>query len=332
MSCNPSIGGVGKGHLVREVDALDGIMARAADVAAIHHRTLNASKGAAVHGPRVQADRTLYRGAVQRLLAEHDQVAVRRGEADDLIVKRHECVGVRLSDGSDIRGATVVLATGTFLGGRIFRGDERLAGGRVGERPATVLASRLRALGMPVRRLKTGTPPRLDGRTINWARLSPQPSDTGVWTMSPMTPGRSVPQLACAITRTNAATHDAIRQGLADSPLLNGDIEGLGPRYCPSIEDKITRFGESRRSPDFPRARGANRSNRLPERHLHLALCSHAAPSPPHDRGPGACGDHPTWVRRRIRPYRSPLARSRLGHDRPAGSFLRRADQWHDRI
>jgi tRNA uridine 5-carboxymethylaminomethyl modification enzyme len=247
MSCNPSIGGLGKGHLVREVDALDGIMARAADAAAIHRRMLNASKGAAVRGPRVQADRLLYRNAVQALLAAHEQVTVVAGEATALeFGAGGQLAGVRLADGTSVAARAVVLTTGTFLGGVMFRGRERHEGGRVGEHAAIELARQLRSLDLPMGRLKTGTPPRLDGATIDWARLEPQPSDRAYWGMSFLnqSPVASPPQLACAITRTNERTHQIIRDNLVDSPLFSGAIEGRGPRYCPSIEDKIHRFGD----------------------------------------------------------------------------------------
>lgn len=244
MSCNPAIGGLGKGHLVREVDALDGIIARAADDAAIHHRMLNASKGKAVQGPRVQADRALFRASVQCQIAAQPGLSVIAGEAADLLFKNEKLSGATLADGSEIRGKAVVLATGTFLGGKLFRGEERFTGGRIEERAASQLGERLRALGLPLARLKTGTPPRLDGRTINWATLDMQPSDNDGWTMSALTKARANPQLACAITRTNAETHNIIRSGLDRSPLFAGAIEGRGPRYCPSIEDKIFRFGD----------------------------------------------------------------------------------------
>ena len=243
MSCNPSIGGVGKGHIVREIDAFDGIMARAADAAAIHHRMLNRSKGVAVHGPRIQADRVRYASAVQTTLAAMDGLVVIEGEAVELIIRQGRMAGIALRDGTQIGSSAVVLATGTFLGGRIFRGPETLAGGRLNERPSIALAQQLREIAS-IARLKTGTPPRLDGRTIDWARLARQPSDAVAWTMSSMTLDRRLPQVACAITRTNEATHDAIRNGLSDSPLVSGEIEGRGPRYCPSIEDKILRFGD----------------------------------------------------------------------------------------
>lgn len=245
MSCNPAIGGLGKGHLVREVDALDGLIARAADAAAIHHRMLNASKGKAVQGPRVQADRALFRASIHRQIEAQPGLTVIEGEVEDLAIGSGNRVeGVRLADGSLVPARAVVLATGTFLGGRLFRGEERFVGGRIEERAATRLGERLRSDGLPLARLKTGTPPRLDGRTIDWAVLERQASDSGLWTMSALGGGRRNPQLACAITRTNAETHAAIRAGLDRSPLFSGVIEGRGPRYCPSIEDKIFRFGD----------------------------------------------------------------------------------------
>lgn len=244
MSCNPAIGGLGKGHLVREVDAFDGLIARAADSAAIHYRMLNRSKGLAVQGPRVQADRRRYAAAIRHMLEQQPKLVVIEGEAADLVVEKGAVTGVLLGDGAAVLARAVVLATGTFLGGRLFRGDERAEGGRVNERAATRLGERLRALGLPIARLKTGTPPRIDGRTIDWARLAEQSSDTAPWTMSPMSPGRPLPQLFCAVTRTNERTHDIIRGNLDRSPLFTGAIDAAGPRYCPSIEDKIHRFGD----------------------------------------------------------------------------------------
>lgn len=244
MSCNPAIGGLGKGHLVREVDALDGVIGRAADAAAIHYRMLNRSKGSAVWGPRVQADRALFRAYVQRACAAQAGLEIVEGEVAALRLQGARASGVELSDGTAIAASSVVLATGTFLGGTLFRGMERMAGGRIGEGAAVRLAAQLREADLPMGRLKTGTPPRLDGRTIDWARLEEQPSDAEPWTMSPLTPTRLNPQVFCAITRTNARTHDIIRGGLDRSPLFSGAIEGQGPRYCPSIEDKIHRFGD----------------------------------------------------------------------------------------
>jgi len=244
MSCNPAIGGLGKGHLVREVDAFDGLIARAADEAAIHYRMLNSSKGSAVQGPRVQADRTLYKAAIQRMLAAQDNLEFVEGEVAALRVDGGAITGVDMANGSAIAARAVVLATGTFLGGRLFRGEERLEGGRIGEPGASLLAQQLRAADLPMARLKTGTPPRIDGRTIDWAMLDEQPSDGEAWTMSPLSGGRTVPQVFCAITRTSQQTHDIIRASLDRSPLFSGAIGAQGPRYCPSIEDKIHRFGD----------------------------------------------------------------------------------------
>ncbi|QSB45078.1 tRNA uridine-5-carboxymethylaminomethyl(34) synthesis enzyme MnmG [Tsuneonella flava] len=244
MSCNPAIGGLGKGHLVREVDAFDGIIGRAADAAAIHYRMLNRSKGSAVWGPRVQADRVLFKAAVQHLLARQGDLAVVEGEAAGLVLHGGRIVGLTLADGQRIDADAVVLCTGTFLGGTLFRGEEQFEGGRIGESSAQILAAQLREADLPMARLKTGTPPRLDGRTIDWACLEEQPSDAEHWTMSPLCPNRTNPQLACAITRTTAAGHDVIRANLHRSPLFSGAIGATGPRYCPSIEDKIHRFGD----------------------------------------------------------------------------------------
>ncbi|MGK6318775.1 tRNA uridine-5-carboxymethylaminomethyl(34) synthesis enzyme MnmG [Sphingomonas sp. DT-204] len=244
MSCNPAIGGIGKGHLVREVDAFDGLIARAADAAAIHYRMLNRSKGLAVRGPRIQADRCRYAAAIRAMLARHERLTIVEGEAAELVVAGGRVAGLALDDGTSLTAPAVILATGTFLGGRIFRGEERQDGGRVDERAATRLGIQLRALGLPMARLKTGTPPRLDGRTIDWAVLPAQPSDAEPWTMSPLTPARMLPQLACAVTRTTMEAHAIIRSGLDRSPLFGGDIKGAGPRYCPSIEDKVHRFGD----------------------------------------------------------------------------------------
>jgi tRNA uridine 5-carboxymethylaminomethyl modification enzyme len=244
MSCNPAIGGLGKGHLVREVDAFDGLIGRAADAAAIHYRMLNRSKGSAVWGPRVQADRALFKAAIQRMLAAQEGLEQIEGEAAELIVAGGRVAGLRLADGAELHASAVILCTGTFLGGRLFRGEERFEGGRIGENSAQRLAAQLRETDLPIARLKTGTPPRLDGRTIDWARLEEQPSDADPWTMSPLTRQRANPQLFCAITRTNARSHDIIRGSLHRSPLFTGAIEAAGPRYCPSIEDKIHRFGD----------------------------------------------------------------------------------------
>jgi tRNA uridine 5-carboxymethylaminomethyl modification enzyme len=245
MSCNPAIGGLGKGHLVREVDACDGLVARATDAAGLHYRMLNRSKGPAVQGPRVQADRRLFRAAIQTMVAAQPNLTVVEGEAAAIVRDESDkVVGLTLADGRQLRGGAIALATGTFLGGRMFRGAWSGEGGRVGERAASALGVQMRALGLPMGRLKTGTPPRLDGRTIDWARLEEQPSDGETWTMSALTNARATPQLYCAITRTNARTHAIIRDNLDASPLHSGAISAGGPRYCPSIEDKVSRFGD----------------------------------------------------------------------------------------
>ena len=244
MSCNPAIGGLGKGHLVREVDVFDGLLARAADAAAIHYRMLNRSKGAAVQGPRVQADRRLFRRAVQSAIAEQPGLSIVEGEVTALDMIGARTAGVRLADGTSLTSGAVVLASGTFLGATLHFGLDLQEGGRIRERAATALAAQLRDLGLPIARLKTGTPPRLDGRTIDWQRLEIQRSDDEAWCFSPDTPSRINPQLVCAITRTNTRTHDIIRASLDRSPLHSGAIQGRGPRYCPSIEDKVQRFGD----------------------------------------------------------------------------------------
>ena len=249
MSCNPAIGGLGKGHLVREVDAFDGIIARAADAGAIHYRMLNRSKGSAVQGPRVQADRKRFKAEVQRLLGLQGDLTLIAGEAAALRLEQGRVTGIILGDGSALAAPAVVLCTGTFLGGVLFRGEERIVGGRIGEASAQQLAAQLREAALPMARLKTGTPPRLDGRTIDWAQLDEQPSDLEPWTMSALPRehggcGRVLPQVFCAITRTNPRSHDVIRTNLHRSPLFSGAIGASGPRYCPSIEDKIHRFAD----------------------------------------------------------------------------------------
>lgn len=242
MSCNPSIGGVGKGHLVRELDVFDGLMARAADRAAIHRRMLNRSKGPAVWGPRVQADRAVYQSAVAALLQKNG-VELVVAEARKLVVVGDRVEGVETTVGM-LPCRALVIATGTFLDARMFIGEEVLEGGRREERASLALASQIREIGLGQGRLKTGTPPRLDGRTIDWVRTEDQPSDAEPWTMSALDDRIRMPQLRCAITRTNAQTHEIIGANLDRSPLFAGAIEGRGPRYCPSIEDKVRRFAD----------------------------------------------------------------------------------------
>jgi len=244
MSCNPAIGGLGKGHLVREVDAMDGIMGRAADMAGIQYRLLNRRKGPAVQGPRTQADRKLYRQAVQGLLAQEEALTIVEGEVAQLVV-RNNCVGgVALADGSEILAGAVVLTTGTFLNGIIHVGDQRAAGGRVGDAASILLAEQIAALGLTTGRLKTGTPPRLDGRTIDWDKLETQPADEEPVMLSFLNKTPIARQISCGITHTSNATHDIIRQNLSRSAMYGGHIDGVGPRYCPSIEDKVVRFAD----------------------------------------------------------------------------------------
>jgi tRNA uridine 5-carboxymethylaminomethyl modification enzyme len=245
MSCNPAIGGLGKGHLVREIDALDGIMGLAADRAGFQFRVLNRRKGPAVRGPRAQADRKLYRHAVQALLREQPGLDIVEAEAGDLLLTDGGAVrGVVLADGRELHAAAVVITTGTFLRGLIHIGERKIPAGRVGEQPSVGLAHTLDRLGFRLGRLKTGTPPRLDGRTIDWAGLEPQKGDDPPEPFSALTEVIGTPQVDCAITRTTAETHAIIAANIHRSPMYSGDIQSRGPRYCPSIEDKVVRFGE----------------------------------------------------------------------------------------
>jgi tRNA uridine 5-carboxymethylaminomethyl modification enzyme len=245
MSCNPAIGGLGKGHLVREIDALDGIMGRAIDRGGIQFRVLNRSKGPAVRGPRAQADRALYRAAIQALLAEQAGLTIREGAVEDLTIDAHgQLTGVVLASGAAIPCGAVVLTTGTFLRGLIHIGEVRTPAGRVGEAPALGLSATLSRLGFPLGRLKTGTPPRLDGKTIDWAGLAAQPGEDPPPPFSFLTERITTPQIACHITSTTPASHAIIRANLHRAPIYSGQIEGTGPRYCPSIEDKVVRFAD----------------------------------------------------------------------------------------
>jgi tRNA uridine 5-carboxymethylaminomethyl modification enzyme len=244
MSCNPAIGGLGKGHLVREIDALDGLMGRIADRGGIQFRLLNRRKGPAVRGPRAQADRKLYAEAMQAAIRETVNLTVIEGEADDLLMQNGQAVGIRLADGRELRAPACVLTTGTFLRGLIHIGEKKIPAGRVGEAPAEGLSRTLSALGFALGRLKTGTPPRLDGRTIDWGAVEMQPGDEPPEPFSALTARIENPQIACGITRTTNATHDVIRANVHRSPMYSGQIESRGPRYCPSIEDKIVRFGD----------------------------------------------------------------------------------------
>jgi tRNA uridine 5-carboxymethylaminomethyl modification enzyme len=244
MSCNPAIGGLGKGHLVREIDALDGLMGRIADRGGIQFRVLNRRKGPAVRGPRAQADRKLYAAAMQQEIRGTAGLTVIEAEADDLVVGAGRLAGLKLADGREIGAGAVVLTTGTFLRGLIHIGEQQTAAGRVGEAPALGLSLTLERLGFALGRLKTGTPPRLDGRTIDWGAVEMQPGDEPPEPFSTLTERIEQSQVQCGITRTNEATHRIIRDNVHRSPMYSGQIASRGPRYCPSIEDKIVRFGE----------------------------------------------------------------------------------------
>ena len=244
MSCNPAIGGLGKGHLVREIDALDGLMARIADLGGIQFRVLNRRKGPAVRGPRAQADRKLYAHAMQAAIRAVPNLDIIEAEADDLLIKSGRLGGVRLADGCEIIAGAVVLTTGTFLRGLIHIGEKQIPAGRVGEAPAMGLSRTLENLGLALGRLKTGTPPRLDGRTIDWSALEMQPGDNPPEPFSIFTTQIENPQIKCGITRTSESTHKIIRDNVHRSPMYSGQIASRGPRYCPSIEDKIVKFGE----------------------------------------------------------------------------------------
>jgi tRNA uridine 5-carboxymethylaminomethyl modification enzyme len=265
MSCNPAIGGVGKGHLVREIDALDGLMGRVADAAGIQFRMLNRRKGPAVRGPRAQADRALYRAAMQAALDEIPGLAIREAAAEDLVLKDGRVVGMRLASGEEILSAAVVLTTGTFLNGLIHIGETKIPAGRMKgsqgeavEPPSLGLSRTLYGFGLPMGRLKTGTPPRLDGKTIDWASLQSQPGDDPPEPFSFLTRAITTPQIACAITRTTLQTHEIIRANLHRAPMYSGQIASRGPRYCPSIEDKISRFADRESHQIFLEPEGLN--------------------------------------------------------------------------
>ncbi len=244
MSCNPAIGGLGKGHLVREIDAMDGVMARVADRSGIQFRLLNRKKGPAVQGPRTQADRQLYRRAMVAVTEAQQNLDIIEGEVVDFLMNAGSVVGLVLADGSHLHSSSVVLTSGTFLRGLIHIGDVSRPGGRMGDRPSVKLAERIDEFGLPLGRLKTGTPPRLDGRTIDWDGLQMQPGDEDPVLFSFLSANVTAPQISCGITHTNERTHEIIQKNLTRSAMYGGHIDGVGPRYCPSIEDKIVRFAE----------------------------------------------------------------------------------------
>ena len=251
MSCNPAIGGLGKGHLVREIDALDGLMGRVIDQAGIQFRMLNSSKGPAVRGPRAQADRKLYREAMQRILNDYDNLSIVEGSAEDLIIENSQIQGVILQDGQTLSAKAVIITSGTFLRGIIHRGETQTPAGRVGEGPSVGLALTLEKMGLPLGRLKTGTPARLDGRTIDWSQLEEQKSDENPVPFSFMTDRITVPQISCYMTYTSSQTHKVIQDNIHRAPMYSGQIQSKGPRYCPSIEDKIMRFADKDRHQIF---------------------------------------------------------------------------------
>ena len=265
MSCNPAIGGIGKSHLAKEVDALGGLMAKATDAAGIHYRILNSTKGQAVRATRAQTDRELYKKAIQELLKQTKGLQIKEGSVEDLIIEDKKAKGVCLSGGERVYGDKVVLTTGTFLGGVMHTGFEQKPGGRAGDPPSNKLARKLRKLPLRYGRLKTGTPPRLDGETINWTKLEPQPGDTPTPQMSYYNPTKKRPnQINCYITRTTPKTHKIIKGALDRSPLYTGLIEGVGPRYCPSIEDKVIRFADRNSHQIFLEPEGLNTNEIYP--------------------------------------------------------------------
>lgn len=257
MSCNPAIGGLGKGHLVREIDALDGVMGRVADKAGIQFRLLNRRKGPAVQGPRAQADRAIYRTEMLKLTEAQENLQIVEGEAVDFLMSDNCINGVVLSDGAEIHGRKIILTSGTFLRGVIHIGDISRPGGRMGDRPSVKLAERMDDFEVPFGRLKTGTPPRLDGRTIDWSELDLQPGDDDPTLFSFLNNRTSAPQVSCGITHTNERTHDIIQKNLSRSAMYGGHIDGVGPRYCPSIEDKVVRFSDKSSHQIFLEPEGA---------------------------------------------------------------------------
>ena len=348
MSCNPAIGGLGKGHLVREIDALDGVMGRVIDRAGIQFRMLNLSKGPAVRGPRAQADRKLYRQAMQSLLAEQANLEIRAKAVADIVVgSGGVCMGVVTEDGEEIGAGRVVLTTGTFLRGLIHLGEIKIPAGRARgqqggvagdiavddvEPPSTALAIRLQTAGFALGRLKTGTPARLDGRTIDYGALERQDGDTPPQPFSYLTREITTPQIACHITETTAATHEIIRANLHRAPMYSGQIESVGPRYCPSIEDKVVRFAQRERHQIFLEPEGLDDPTVYPNGiSTSLPREVQARVAADHSR-PGACRHASAGLCHRIRPYRPPRTARDPGDAADAGPLHGRADQRDDRL
>jgi tRNA uridine 5-carboxymethylaminomethyl modification enzyme len=329
MSCNPAIGGLGKGHLVREVDAFDGLIARAADAAAIHYRMLNRSKGSAVQGPRVQADRKLFRAAIQRMIAAQPNLTVVAGEAAALRMQGGRVVGIDLGNGDALAADAVVLCTGTFLGGRLFRGEERMDGGRIGESAAHRLATQLRDADLPMARLKTGTPPRLDGRTIDWARLPEQPSDA----VDDVSADAGAHGAAGVLRdRAHQCAHARYHpSGLDRSPLFTGAIGAQGRAIARRSRTRSTASAIATGTRSFSNRR-AGRPHGLPERGQHLAADGCAGGDDAQHRRAGAGGDHRARLCGGIRSHRSARAAAQPGSEGHPGALLRRADQRDDRI
>ena len=329
MSCNPAIGGLGKGHLVREIDALDGLMGRVADAAGIQFRLLNRSKGPAVQGPRAQIDRKLYRQAMQAAIRETASLEVVEGGVEDLIVADGRVCGVALVDGRRLGAGAVVLTTGTFLNGLIHLGEQKIPAGRVGEAPALRLSERLYGLGLQLGRLKTGTPPRLLASSIDWGALEKQAGDDPPVPFSFLTKRISTPQIACAVTRTTEATHAVIRENLHRSAMYSGQIASTGPALLPLDRGQDRALRRPRRAPGLPRAGGPRRRYRLSQRSVDLAAGRGAGSLHPHDAWAGKGRHQAAGLRHRVRLRRSARALGRVPRETSAGAVPRRTDQRH---
>ena len=329
MSCNPAIGGLGKGHLVREVDALDGLMGRVADAAGIQFRLLNRGKGPAVRGPRAQADRKLYKRAMQAAIAATPNLEVEEAGAEDLILEHGRIAGVITGEGDAIGAGAVVLTTGTFLRGVIHMGERTIPAGRVGEAPALGLSRTLAAFGLALGRLKTGTPPRLDGTTIDWSALAVQHGDDPPVPFSFLTGRIATPQVPCHITATTQATHAIIRANLHRAPMYSGQIESTGPQVLPVDRGQGGALRRTRRPPDFPRTRGPRRRHRLSQRHLDLASRGGPGRDTGDHSGARTRGHAPARLCHRVRLRRSSRTRARPSGQTGARAVLRRSDQRH---
>ena len=333
MSCNPAIGGIGKGHLVREIDALGGVMAWAADRAGIQWRTLNGSKGPAVRATRCQADRALYRAAIRCAVENQPNLTLFQQAVDDLLLDGDRVAGVLTQMGLSFAADTVVLTAGTFLSGLIHIGEVNYRGGRAGDPPAQRLGDRLRELPLGQGRLKTGTPPRIDGRSIDYSQLTEQPGDQPAPIFSFIGSAADHPrQLPCWITHTSERTHELIRGALHRSPLYSGKIEGIGPRYCPSIEDKVVRFAEKSLASDLHRTRRLEHPRDLPERYLDQLAVRCATGAGALDQGLRERAHHAARLRHRVRLLRSARPQALAGDQGDRRPVFCRPDQWHHRL